>query len=173
MNIVACDYEHHAAAILAILNDAIVTSTALFDYEPRAPETMVEWFRAKKARQFPVLGAEDDDGTLLGFASYGPFRAWPAYKYTIEHSVYVHRDHWRKGVARELMKRLIAEAERQSYHVMVAGIDAANSASIALHEQLGFARCGVIHHAGFKFGRWLDLCFLQKMLRGPATPVDG
>ena len=169
MNIVACDYEHHAAAILAILNDAIVTSTALFDYEPRAPETMVEWFRAKKARQFPVLGAEDNDGTLLGFASYGTFRAWPAYKYTIEHSVYVHRAQWRKGVARELMKRLIAEAERQSYHVMVAGIDAANSASIALHEQLGFARCGVIHHAGFKFGRWLDLVLMQRLLAPPAS----
>jgi len=173
MNIVTCDYERHAAAILAILNDAIVTSTALFDYEPRAPETMVEWFRAKKARQFPVLGAEGDDGELLGFASYGTFRAWPAYKYTIEHSVYVHRDHWRKGVARELMKRLIVEAERQSYHVMVAGIDAANSASIALHEQLGFAYAGTIHHAGFKFGRWLDLVFYELRLRTPAVPVDG
>ena len=173
MNIVTCNYERHAAAILAILNDAIVTSTALFDYEPRAPETMVEWFRAKKARQFAVLGAEGDDGELLGFASYGTFRAWPAYKYTIEHSVYVHRDHRRKGVARELMRRLIAEAEQQSYHVMVAGIDAANSASIALHEQLGFARCGVIHHAGFKFGRWLDLVFYELRLRTPARPVDG
>jgi len=173
VNIVHCDYQRHASAILAILNDAIVTSTALFDYEPRAPETMVEWFRAKKARQFPVLGAEGDDGELLGFASYGTFRAWPAYKYTIEHSVYVHRDHWRRGVARELMKRLIAEAERQSYHVMVAGIDAANSASIALHEQLGFARCGVIHHAGFKFGRWLDLVFYELQLSTPAKPVDG
>ena len=164
MNIVVCDYERHATAILAILNDAIVSSTALFDYEPRAPETMVEWFRLKKARQFPVLGAEGEDGELLGFATYGTFRAWPAYKYTIEHSVYVHRDQRRRGVARALMTRLIAEAEAQSYHVMVAGIDAANSASIELHEQLGFARCGVIHHAGFKFGRWLDLLFMQKML---------
>ena len=173
MDIVACDHATHGAAILAILNDAIVTSTALFDYRPRPPESMLEWFRAKELRRFPVLGAVSDDGTLLGFATYGTFRAWPAYKYTIEHSVYVHRDHWRKGVAHELMKRLIVEAERQSYHVMVAGIDAANSASIALHEQLGFARCGVIHHAGFKFGRWLDLVFYELQLRTPARPVDG
>ena len=173
MNIVHCDYEHHAAAILAILNDAIVTSTALFDYEPRAPETMIEWFRAKKARQFPVLGAADDDGELLGFASYGTFRAWPAYKYTIEHSVYVHENHRRKGVARALMTRLIAVAEEQSYHVMVGGIDATNAASIALHVELGFARCGVIHHAGFKFGRWLDLVFYELQLSTPAKPVDG
>ena len=173
MNIVVCDHATHATAILAILNDAILTSTALFDYVPRKPESMVEWFRAKEARRFPVLGAVAEDGTLLGFATYGSFRAWPAYKYTIEHSVYVHPDHRRKGIARELMTRLIADAERQDYHVIVAGIDAANSASIALHEQLGFARCGVIHHAGFKFGRWLDLAFYELRLRTPAQPVDG
>jgi phosphinothricin acetyltransferase len=173
MNIVDCDYERHATAILEILNDAIVSSTALFDYKPRAPETMVEWFRAKKVHQYPVLGAVTGDGQLMGFASYGTFRAWPAYKYTIEHSVYVHRDHRRQGVARALMTRLIAAAEQQSYHVMVGGIDAANSASIALHERLGFERAGVIHQAGFKFGRWLDLAFYELRLRTPAVPVDG
>lgn len=173
MNIVACDYEHHAAPILAILNDAIVTSTALFDYRPREPGSMVEWFRAKEARRFPVLGAVADDGALLGFATYGTFRAWPAYKYTVEHSVYVHPDHRRKGVARALMKRLIAAAEEQDYHVMVAGIEAANAASIALHFELGFVFAGTIHHAGFKFGRWLDLAFYELRLRTPRTPVDG
>jgi L-amino acid N-acyltransferase YncA len=173
MNIVSCDYERHAAAILAILNDVIAGSTALFDYKPRAPETMVEWFRVKRAHQFPVLGAVGDDGALLGFATYGTFRAWPAYKYTVEHSVYVHKDHRRRGVARALMTRLIAVAEEQSYHVMVAGIDAANAASIALHVELGFAYAGTIHHAGFKFGRWLDLAFYERALRAPAQPVDG
>jgi len=173
MNIVVCDYESHAAPILAILNDAIVHTTALFDYEPRSPETMVEWFRAKKARQYPVLGAVSEHGELVGFATYGTFRAWPAYKYTIEHSVYVQRDHRRKGVARELMTHLVAAAEQQSYHVMVAGIDATNAASIALHEQVGFKHAGVIHHAGFKFGRWLDLAFYELRLRTPESPVDG
>jgi L-amino acid N-acyltransferase len=173
MSIVACDHEHHAAAILAILNDAIVHSTALFDYEPRPLQSMAEWFRAKEARRFPVLGSVADDGTLLGFATYGTFRAWPAYKYTIEHSVYVHKDHRRKGVARALMERLIATAEGQDYHVMFAGIDAANAASIALHEQLGFVPAGVIHHAGFKFGRWLDLALYELQLRTPERPLDG
>jgi L-amino acid N-acyltransferase len=173
VNIVACDPERHAAPILAILNDAIVSSTALFDYEPRALATMVEWFRAKEARRFPVLGACADDGTLLGFATYGAFRAWPAYKYTVEHSVYVHEAHRRQGVARALMKRLIAAAEEQNLHLMVAGIDAANAASIALHVELGFTPAGVIHHAGFKFGRWLDLGFYELILRTPARPVDG
>jgi phosphinothricin acetyltransferase len=173
MQIVSCRYDSHADAILAILNDAIVTSTALFDYRPREPQAMVEWFRVKDARQFPVLGAVDDRGALLGFATYGAFRNWPAYKYTIEHSVYVHRDHRRKGVARALMRRLIAAAEEQGYHVMVAGIDAANAASIALHEELGFVHAGTIHHAGFKFGRWLDLVLYELRLPTPVSPVDG
>lgn len=173
MRIVACDSETYSAAILAILNDAIVSSTALFDYRPRDPESMVEWFRAKDARRFPVLGAVAADGALMGFATYGTFRAWPAYKYTVEHSVYVHKDHRRKGVARALLARLIAVAEQQGYHVLVAGIDAANAASIALHEQLGFAYAGTIHHAGFKFGRWLDLKFYELRLQTPAAPADG
>jgi L-amino acid N-acyltransferase len=173
VRIVACDYDTHAAAILAILNEAIVTSTALFDYRPRDSNSMIEWFRAKDARRFPVLGAVAADGALMGFASYGTFRAWPAYKYTVEHSVYVHKDQRRKGVARALMARLIAVAEQQDYHVMVGGIDATNAASIALHEQLGFERAGVIRHAGFKFGRWLDLAFYELRLATPAAPVDG
>ena len=173
MRIVACRYDEHAQAILAILNDAIVTSTALFDYRPREQKSMVEWFRAKELARFPVLGAVADDGSLKGFATYGPFRNWPAYKYAIEHSVYVHRDHRRQGVARALMERLIATAEQQDYHVMVGGIDATNSASIALHEQLEFVLAGTIHHAGFKFGRWLDLNFYERRLKTPARPVDG
>jgi L-amino acid N-acyltransferase YncA len=173
VRIVECNHAEHAPRILAILNDAIVTSTALFDYAPRPPQSMVEWFRAKDARRCPVLGAMSDEGELLGFATYGPFRAWPAYKYTVEHSVYVHRDHRRRGIARALMVRLIAVAEAQDYHVMVAGIDAANRASIALHVELGFLPAGTIHQAGFKFGRWLDLAFYERVLRTPSDPVDG
>jgi phosphinothricin acetyltransferase len=173
MRIVACRYDEHAESILAILNDAIVTSTALFDYRPRDLKSMVEWFRAKESRQFPVLGAVGDLGALQGFATYGPFRNWPAYKYTVEHSVYVHREHRRRGVARALMEQLIATAEQHDYHVMVGGIDALNAASIALHVELGFKLAGTIHHAGFKFGRWLDLNFYERRLNAPARPVDG
>jgi phosphinothricin acetyltransferase len=87
--------------------------------------------------------------------------------------VYVHKDHRRRGIARALLQRLVAAAEEQGLHVMVAGIDAANAASIALHTKLGFAYAGTIHHAGFKFGRWLDLAFYELRLRTPAEPVDG
>jgi phosphinothricin acetyltransferase len=173
VRLVDCDYERHAGAILAILNDAIVTSTALFDYRPRSPESMVEWFRVKRAHAYPVVGAEADDGALLGFATYGPFRPWPAYKYSIEHSVYVRHDARRRGVGRALLVRLVELAERQHYHAMIAGIDGANAASIALHEQLGFTPAGRIAQAGFKFGRWLDLVFYQRLLATPMEPRDG
>ena len=171
MQFVACTHDAHAAAILEILNEAIVNSTALYDYKPRAPQAMVGWFKAKEAGRFPVIGAMEGP-QLLGFASYGTFRAWPAYKYTVEHSVYVHRDHRGKGIGPALMKRLIDAARDQEYHVMVGGIDAANRTSIAMHEKLGFTHAGTVRHAGYKFGRWLDLAFYQLLLETPARPVD-
>ena len=173
MNFVECSYDRHAGAILAILNDAIVNSTALYDYVPRAPESMVGWFQAKQSKDFPVIGVESDAGELMGFASYGTFRAFPAYKYTVENAVYVHKDHRGRGLARALMQRLIERARAQDYHVIVAGIDKDNAASIALHTSLGFEPAGIIRQAGFKFGRWLDLAFYQLVLATPAEPRDG
>jgi len=171
--IVDCSFERHADAILAILNEAIVTSTALYDYEPRPPESMRAWFRAKEQGRFPVIGMESAAGELQGFASYGVFRPWPANKYTVEHSVYVQRSHRGRGIARTLMERLIARARQQDYHVLVGGIDAANAASIALHERLGFRHAGTLAQAAYKFGAWHDLSFYQLILDTPAEPVDG
>jgi len=173
LRFVACTHPAHSPEILAILNEAIVSSTALYDYAPRSPESMAGWFRAKEAGGFPVIGALGEDGRLLGFGSYGTFRAWPAYKYTVEHSVYVHRDQRGKGIGRALLERLIAAAREQDLHVLVAGIDVDNRASIALHEGLGFVHAGTLRHAGFKFGRWLDLAFYQLLLETPALPIDG
>jgi L-amino acid N-acyltransferase YncA len=169
---IECTLAQHGGAILEILNDAIVTSTALYDYKPRTPENMVTWFQAKQAGGFPVIGAVDDAGTLLGFASYGAFRAFPAYKYTVEHSVYVHKDHRGNGLGRVLMERIIARAREQQKHVLVGAIDIANTGSIALHEKLGFVHAGTVRQAGFKFGRWLDVGFWQLILETPAQPVD-
>lgn len=173
MRLVSCEPARHADAILGILNEAIVNSTALYDYRPRPAASMDPWFEAKAAKNFPVIGLESDAGELMGFASYGTFRAWPAYKYSVEHSVYVEARHRGKGVGRRLLTAIIAEAEKQDYHVMIGGIDATNQVSIRLHESLGFTPCGVIRQAGFKFGRWLDLAFYQLILRTPAAPADG
>lgn len=173
MQLIICTYAAHAPAILEILNEAIANSTALYDYKSRAPETMVGWFKTKEVGRFPVIGAVDGTGQLLGFATYGIFRAWPAYKYSVEHSVYVHRDHRGQGVGFALMQRLIATAVDQQYHVIIGGIDVTNKSSIALHEKLGFTHAGTIKQAGFKFGRWLDLAFYQRLLETPRQPVDG
>lgn len=169
--LVDCTFERHADAILAIFNDAILTSTALYDYHPRTLDSMVAWFAAKQKGQLPVVGIENASGVLQAFGSYGSFRAWPAYKYTVEHSVYVHRDHRGQGLGRLVVETLIDRARQQDLHVMMGGIDAANAASIALHEQLGFKHVGTLPQVGFKFDRWLDLAFYQLLLDTPTHPV--
>jgi L-amino acid N-acyltransferase len=173
MHFVSCTERDHASAILDILNEAIVTSTALYDYQPRAPQSMVPWFKAKREGDFPVIGAVSDANELLGFASYGTFRAWPAYKYSVEHAVYVGKQHRGQGIGAALLRQLIATAINQQAHVLIGGIDSANAASIALHEKLGFVHAGTVREAGFKFGRWLDLAFYQLILATPQAPCDG
>lgn len=120
-----------------------------------------------------MIGAESERGELLGFASYGPFRAWPAYKYTVENGIYIHRDHRGQGLGKLLMNALIERAHAQEFHLIVAGIDAENAASISLHQSLRFTHAGTIRHAGFKFGRWLDLAFYELRLEAPLNPHDG
>jgi len=173
LRIVDCDPDAHAAVILDILNDAILHSTALYDYEPRTLQNMTAWFKAKRDGGFPVLGAIDEHGELAGFASYGTFRERPAYKYTIEHSVYVHADRRGRGTGVALMRALIARAAEQQYHVMVGGIDGSNDGSIRFHQKLGFVHAGTLPQVGFKFGRWLDLAFYQLILPTPDAPRDG
>lgn len=173
MKIIRCDHASHASAILAILNDAILTSTALYDYKARTPEMMQTWFEAKARGSYPVIGAVNDAGELLGFSSYGPFRAFPAYKYSVEHSVYVDKRFRGQGLGKTLLREAIAAATGQNYHMMVGGIDATNAVSIGLHRDLGFTHCASIKQAGFKFGRWLDLEFYQLILPTPSQPVDG
>lgn len=173
MKLVSCSLARHAPAILDIMNHAILNSTALYEYRPLPPESMETWFRAKTEASFPVLGMESDSGELLGFATYGAFRARPAYKYSVEHSVYVTAGHQGRGIGSALMRELIRTAVAQDRHLMVGGIDAENAGSIAFHRKLGFEHAGTIRQAGYKFGRWLDLAFYQLILPSPAAPVEG
>lgn len=168
--LITCTMEAHRDAITDIFNEAIANSTALYDYAPRSHERMTAWFEAKQAAEHPVIGAVDAAGELLGFASYGPFRAFPAYKYTVEHSVYVHHAHRGRGLGRQLLSAIVDAAEANGLQVMVGAIDADNAVSIALHESMGFVQVGLMPRVGFKFGRWLDLALLQRTLTGPADP---
>lgn len=172
-SVVQCSLEEHGNEILAILNEAIESSTALYDYKPRSTESMVSWFAGKRAGGFPVIGLVSSTGALLGFGSLGTFRAWPAYKYTAEHSIYVHKDFRGQGLGNVLLTELIAAATGLGLHALIGGIDASNEGSIALHEKFGFRHVGTLPEVGFKFGRWLDLAFYQLLLSTPIEPTDG
>lgn len=149
--------------ILAIFNHAVVNTTAVYDYTERSPEAQRQWFAAKQAAGLPVLVAEED-GRVLGFASYGPFRPWPAYQFTVENSLYVDPACFGRGVGSALLAETIERARAAGRHAMLAGIDAANAVSLRLHEKFGFREAGRLPEVGWKFDRWLDLVFLQKTL---------
>ena len=134
---------------------------------------MDAWFDAKAAGGWPVIAAIDEADTLLGFASMGSFRAFPAYKYTAEHSVYVHHTQRGRGLGRVLLQALIARAQALALHTLVGVIDHDNAGSQRLHTALGFVHAGTLRQCGFKFGRWLDVDFYQLTLPTPAQPVDG
>jgi L-amino acid N-acyltransferase len=151
------------AQILAIYNEVIRNSTAVFSSEEYTPERGESWFDAKKERGFPMLVARDSSG-ITGFGTFGEFRAWPGYRHSVEHSVHVRADCRGQGVGRALVTALLARATDMGKHVMIAGIDADNAVSIGLHGSLGFTRVGHFHEVAFKFGRWLDLIFMQCIL---------
>lgn len=163
--------EKDLQAILDIYNDAVLHTTAVYTYEAQTLKSREIWYKQKMEDGFPVVVYELDD-KVVGFATFGPFRAWPAYKYTIEHSIYVDNDYRRQGIATSLLKEIIAIANEREYKTLIAGIDAANEKSIAMHEKFGFVHSGTIKNAGYKFNSWLDLAFYQLNLNGPNTPVE-
>lgn len=149
--------------LLTIYNEIIANTTAVYDYDPHTLEMRRKWFETKKEQGFPVFVAEEDD-KIVGFSSIGPFRAWAAYKYTVENSVYVASGQRGKGIGKLLMPPLIQAARHLNLHTIVAGIDASNDASIRLHQYFGFEEVAHFRQVGFKFDRWLDLKFLQLII---------
>jgi L-amino acid N-acyltransferase len=146
-----------------IYNEVVRNSTAVFSDVEVTLENREAWFDAKQAAGFPVLAAVDASG-VVGFATFGEFRSWPGYRYSVEHSVHVRADCRGRGVGRALVQALLAEAARMQMHVMIAGIDAQNVTSISLHEKLGFKTVGELKEIACKFGRWLDLKFMQRLI---------
>ncbi len=150
-------------AILDIINHNILHSTALYDYAVRSYEQQKNLLEDKISKNFPVIVAELD-GQVTGFGMYGEFRFREAYKFTVEHSVYVNQNFHGKGIGKVLLQELIALAKKQKLHTMIAVIDAENQGSVAFHEQFGFKTVGVIKESGYKFDRWLDSVFMQLIL---------
>ena len=171
--VVKCSYQRHGERILEIFNHAILTSTALYDYAPRDLQQIEAWFSNKSIGRWPILGLESSNGELCAFGSFGPFRNFPAYKYTVEHSVYVAEEFRGQGLGRTILQLLIDRAQQDNYHALIGAIDANNSVSCGLHEKLGFELVGTLPQVGFKFGEWLDLALYQLTLKTPHKPVDG
>jgi L-amino acid N-acyltransferase YncA len=149
--------------MLDIYNDVILNTTAVYDYEAHTMDMRRQWLETKQQQGFPVFVAEED-GVVLGFSSIGPFRAWAAYKYTVENSIYVKANCRGKGIGKLLLQPLIEASKALGMHTIVAGIDASNDASIYLHKQFGFEEVAHFKQVGYKFDKWLDLTFLQLML---------
>jgi phosphinothricin acetyltransferase len=162
--------ESDLPGILAIYNEVIANSTAVYSSEPTTLDERRAWFTSRSARGFPVVIVADRGGNVLGFASFGDWRgAWPGYRYTVEHSVHVRNDVRGRGIGRALVESLFSLALGLGKHVMIGGIDAANDASIRFHERLGFERVAHFREVGHKFGRWLDLVFMQRFLDPPGS----
>jgi len=149
--------------LLDIYNDIILHTTAVYDYEPHTFEMREAWFKTKQEQGFPVFVAEEGNN-ILGFSSIGPFRAWAAYKYSVENSVYVDAAQRDKGIGKLLIPPLIDAAKELKMHTIIAGIDATNESSIKLHTHFGFREVAHFKEVGWKFERWLDLKFLQLII---------
>jgi L-amino acid N-acyltransferase len=156
--------------VLAIYNDVVATSTAIYADRPATLEDRAEWFETRRKRGYPVLVAVEGDG-VLGFSSFGDWRgAWAGYRHTVEHSVHIAAQSRGGGVGRRLVEALFPFASAMNMHVMIGAIDAANEGSLRFHERLGFQRVAHFKQVGHKFGRWLDLVFMQRFLDAPGAP---
>jgi phosphinothricin acetyltransferase len=150
-------------AIVEIINFNILNSTALYDYHPRTLEQQQAIFEDKLKKGFPIIVATMDN-RIVGFGYYSEFRFREAYRFTVEHSVYVANDYYGKGIGKQLLSELISLAKKQKLHTMVAVIDSENQSSVVFHEQFGFATVGIIKESGYKFDRWLHSVIMQLLL---------
>lgn len=156
--------------ITEIYNHAVVNTTAIWNDATVNLQNRVAWLEDRKRLGYPVLVAVEDDGQVIGYASFGDWRAFDGYRYTVEHSVYVRADQRGRGIGEALMRALIERARGIGKHMLVAGIEAKNIASIKLHEKVGFQDTGTLKEVGAKFGEWLDLTFMQLTLDNREMP---
>jgi L-amino acid N-acyltransferase YncA len=163
--------EDDLPGILSIYNDIILHTTAVYDYQPHSMEMRKTWWASKVKDKYPVFVAAEAE-KIVGFSSIGPFRAWAAYKYSVENSVYVATEHRGRGIGKILLPPLITAAIQRNLHVIIAGIDASNEASLQLHRHFGFKEVAHFREVGYKFGRWLDLKFLELILNTPSNPSE-
>jgi phosphinothricin acetyltransferase len=157
--------------ITAIYGHAVLNGTASYEYDPPSRAEMGSRYAALIAGSFPYLVAETEAGAVAGYAYAGPFRTRPAYRFTVEDSIYISPGSQGRGIGRLLLEQLVAESEKWGARQMIAviGDGGVNLASVRLHAAMGFSHCGRIEGSGFKFGRWCDTVLMQRPLNGGAT----
>jgi L-amino acid N-acyltransferase YncA len=150
--------------ITAIYNDAVVSTVAVWNDDTVDEDDRRSWLQAHRRPGTCALVAEDDAGTVLGYATYGAFRSYDGFRHTVENSIYVDGRSRAGGVGTALLTALVDHARDNGKHVMVAAIEGGNTASIRLHTKVGFEECGTVRQVGTKFGRWLDMTLMQLIL---------
>ena len=156
--------EADLPGLLEIYNDAVLHTTATYDYEPRTLEQRRQWFEDHQRDNYAVFVAVDETGRIAGWSALNPYHARPGYRFTTENSVYIAADRRGQGIGKQLLEPLIDAARSRGLHVIIAAIDAINEASIRLHTRFGFEQVGHFKQVGFKFGRWLDVVYMEKII---------
>ena len=150
--------------ILEIYNEAVLNTTATYDYEPRTLEHRIAWFEDHEKHNYPVFVAVNESGRVVGWSALNRYHDRKGYQFSTENSVYVAADQRGKGIGKLLMPPLIEAARQRGLHAILAGIDAQNEVSIRLHASFGFVKVAHFKQVGFKFGRWLDVVYLELLL---------
>ena len=156
------------AQITEIYNSIVLTSTAIYNDRPTTAEERADWWLRRVEQGFPVVAAAEGP-SVLGYGSFGEFRSWPGYRFTVEDTVHIREDVRGHGVGKQLLAELITRARALGKHMIVAGVDSENEASLRFLERHGFVYVGQLREVGFKFGRYLHLNFLQYWLTDPGT----
>ena len=146
--------------IIAIYNEVLTNTTAIYNDRPTTCEERIAWWRMRQEQGYPVLVATDGS-SIAGFGTFGDFRPWPGYRFTVEGTIHIHSSSRGQSVGTEILKVLVVRASALGKHVMIAGVDSENSASLRFLERFGFERVGLLREVGYKFDRFLDLVFLQ------------
>jgi L-amino acid N-acyltransferase YncA len=162
--------EQDLEAILDIYNDVIINTTAVYSENPHTLQMRKDWFNDRVVNNFPVFVAEVN-GLVAGFSSFGHFRVWPCYRYTVEISVYVEKTFRGRGISKILLRALLDRAKQMNIHAVIAGISADNQISVNLHRSFGFEEVAHFKEVGFKFGRWLDLKFLELLINNARETI--
>jgi phosphinothricin acetyltransferase len=152
------------SGILEIYNEAVLNTTATYDYDPRTIEHRLAWYDDHVKNNYPIFVAVNDQGRVVGWSALNQFHARIGYRFTSENSVYVAADQRGQGIGKLLMPPLIEGARQRGLHAILAGIDANNEASVRLHASFGFEKVAHLRQVGFKFGRWLDVIYMELLL---------